>query len=253
MPYCVLYDQGYTSLGERGNTSKNEALRLPNGQYRPAYELAEEEEHLERFPRTPPNRNHKVGQPGRKKDEDEEKRDDVEGGGDGVAGKTGAPPVGPLKRVSEWGKQRNFLDKTKDAVRAPRDDGLSSGSGDVDGAHAVEGEAGETNHGGTTSFESLRVGTIVGVGEVVGEGVSSYVAGHHRNSEVGGEVARLVSGTGTCLQPKVQGRDAPTGWVGASARWLPLTAVLTLALAVVGLRRSGIPEGADVSMEGRKG
>ncbi|CAM9285736.1 unnamed protein product [Ectocarpus fasciculatus] len=53
LPYCVLYDQGYTSLGERGDTAKNEALRLPDGTYRPAYELAEEEEYLERSPRTP--------------------------------------------------------------------------------------------------------------------------------------------------------------------------------------------------------
>lgn len=40
-------------MGERGDTAKNEALRLPDGSYRPAYELAEEEEHLERSPRTP--------------------------------------------------------------------------------------------------------------------------------------------------------------------------------------------------------
>ncbi|CAN0538152.1 unnamed protein product, partial [Scytosiphon promiscuus] len=45
----------YTSLGERGDTAKNEALRLPDGGYRPAYELAEREEHLERSPRTPTN------------------------------------------------------------------------------------------------------------------------------------------------------------------------------------------------------
>ena len=55
LSYCVLYDQGYTSLGERGNTAKNEALRLPDGEYRPAYELAEAQEHLERSPRTSPD------------------------------------------------------------------------------------------------------------------------------------------------------------------------------------------------------
>lgn len=51
LPYCCLYDQGYTSLGERGDTTKNEALRLRNGDYLPAYAL--KLEHLERSPRTP--------------------------------------------------------------------------------------------------------------------------------------------------------------------------------------------------------
>lgn len=53
LPYCCLYDQGYTSLGERKDTAKNEALRLPSGEYRPAYELVEE--HLERSPRSSKN------------------------------------------------------------------------------------------------------------------------------------------------------------------------------------------------------
>lgn len=50
LSYCCLYDQGYTSLGERGDTEKNPALLLPDGQYRPAYTLVEE--HLERSPRS---------------------------------------------------------------------------------------------------------------------------------------------------------------------------------------------------------
>ena len=46
MPYCVLYDMGYTSLGEQDNTIKNPHLKIesPDGQvsYLPAYELKDE-------------------------------------------------------------------------------------------------------------------------------------------------------------------------------------------------------------------
>ncbi|CAD6198185.1 unnamed protein product [Caenorhabditis auriculariae] len=46
VPYCVLYDQGYTSLGGRDNTRKNEKLRVTATDGRdfflPAYKLADE-------------------------------------------------------------------------------------------------------------------------------------------------------------------------------------------------------------------
>lgn len=46
LPYCKLYDEGYTSLGERDNTIKNPHLRVdhPEGfeQYLPAYALADD-------------------------------------------------------------------------------------------------------------------------------------------------------------------------------------------------------------------
>lgn len=53
MPYCELYDLGYTSLGGTTDTHPNPALRTvgEDGEvvYRPAYEL--KDDHLERLGR----------------------------------------------------------------------------------------------------------------------------------------------------------------------------------------------------------
>ncbi|KAL7301222.1 hypothetical protein TKK_0006187 [Trichogramma kaykai] len=44
VPYCSLYDEGYTSLGSRGTTTKNPLLQHPNNplRYLPAYTLADD-------------------------------------------------------------------------------------------------------------------------------------------------------------------------------------------------------------------
>jgi FAD synthetase len=39
LPYCLLYDQGYTSLGAKHNTNRNKALLQEDGTYAPAYML----------------------------------------------------------------------------------------------------------------------------------------------------------------------------------------------------------------------
>jgi FAD synthetase len=50
LPYCRLYDEGYTSLGSRFDTDKNPALLRPDGTYRPAYTLIllDDEEDMQR-------------------------------------------------------------------------------------------------------------------------------------------------------------------------------------------------------------
>jgi len=46
LPYCALYDEGYTSLGNYKATARNPALLREDGSYAPAYTL--KDEHLER-------------------------------------------------------------------------------------------------------------------------------------------------------------------------------------------------------------
>ncbi|CAM9171503.1 unnamed protein product [Pylaiella littoralis] len=201
LPYCVLYDQGYTSLGERGDTAKNEALRLPDGGYRPAYELAEQEEHLERAPRTPvasprsPTRGSGSGDGG-------DGEDGGDGGGVGGAGGDGQ------KRFSSWDEKWDALD--------------------VDSAHD-----------GTSAAASAAGGARSGGGGIISGDARSSEGGSVLMgiaSNTIGIACRLPDGS---KAPGGSGGGvggALTGWVGS---WLPLTTiVVALVLAALGVRSS---------------
>ena len=47
IPYMSLYDKGYTSIGNRYNTKPNPALKMENGEYKPAYMLEDESKERE--------------------------------------------------------------------------------------------------------------------------------------------------------------------------------------------------------------
>jgi len=51
LPYCSLYDKGFTSLGEKNNSQPNPTLKVEGeaSEYRPAYELTDNS--LERLSR----------------------------------------------------------------------------------------------------------------------------------------------------------------------------------------------------------
>lgn len=44
IPYCELYDLGYTSLGGTNDTHPNPVLRIAEGKYLPAHELRKDED-----------------------------------------------------------------------------------------------------------------------------------------------------------------------------------------------------------------
>lgn len=232
LPYCVLYDQGYTSLGERGDTLKNEALRLPDGEYRPAYELAEEEEHLERSPRNSHaqsgggdhvsnananDANNDVqygscnGVDGGVKFDGQDEPDHAERN----SGKHAAAEL-VLKRRSAWDLPERGEDSGPTLTR--RDVGLFSGEGEL----------------------------AAGVGR--GSGSPTSGDGFHGGETEGTEIAKLASRA--CL-PTTDRKDdgLSPGWAANGARWLPVTVMVALVFAAVGVRRTG-PLGGGVEGKG---
>ena len=61
LPYCSLYDAGYTSLGKSTNTARNPALMRPDGSYGAAWELTDGS--LERAGRTASKKKPGAGAP----------------------------------------------------------------------------------------------------------------------------------------------------------------------------------------------
>lgn len=230
LPYCCLYDQGYTSLGERGDTAKNEALRLPNGEYRPAYDLAEE--HLERSPRTPTG------------PDDEGYREAYGHGRDEELGEGDIPPPPQpqdLKHLSTWDQEWGSLEELPCEGAAKRG-GVSNGNGEGPVRPAVGGDSG------------IAGGKLVATS--AGGGAEGARQALPRSTEparegAGAEVVELTNSMAAskCVPQQTEGGKehamSTPGWVGGSMRWLPVTALVALVLATVGIRRPGSPHGGD--------
>lgn len=195
----------YTSLGERSDTAKNEALRLPDGRYRPAYELAEQEEHLERSPRTPvasprsPTCDHDSG--------------DGDGGGSG--GESGGGRGDRNKRFSSWDKEWDALDAD------------SADEGTLAAACAAGGTGARAGAGGGR-------GGVISVDARSSEG-GKVLVGVTANSVGGGVACRPPDGS-NAPGGGGGGGGGLTGWVGS---WLPLTTIAAaLVLTALGVRSS---------------
>lgn len=238
LPYCVLYDQGYTSLGERGDTSKNEALRLPNGDYRPAYQLAEEEEHLERYPRSPSSVDSGEGQRADASQRGGTGREGTNGEreGEGEGGSGRSSSGGPLapKRIYAWDKRWDPLDESDVAADVLSKRGVSSGESD--------------DAGGSSGGKAERSAAEAPDRGAFFPGLIAEKAGVPAGGGAGGEVVEMESRG--CLQPEGKGRVVLTSWVGGSARWLPVTVALALVLAAVSGRRADASRGGGESAVG---
>lgn len=219
LSYCVLYDQGYTSLGERDNTQKNEALRLPDGEYLPAYKLAEAEEHLERLPRTQSGGTHDGDDSGAK-----------EGGAGG--GDRTAPPVSKegINKSMIWGKQVDGKDNSNHD-HAVQHDLLNEGTGSV-----TDDES--TRRSSSTSDESESRVDIP-----PNRSQQRLIDGNHVSiSEPSMIALQAVSEKGACVQPDPKEQGVLTVWVGESLRWLTLTVAMGFILSLFGMRRPGSPQ-----------
>lgn len=205
----------YTSLGERGDTAKNEALRLPDGRYRPAYELAEQEEHLERSPRTP------VASPRSPPGNRDSGGDGSGGGGSGGRGDRN-------KRFSSWDKEWEALDAL---------DADSSDEGTPAAATCAAGDAGATAGGGGGGGR----GGVISIDARSPEGGKVLMGITSNTAVVGGVACRPPDGSkapggGGGGGGSGGGGGGLTGWVGS---WLPLTTIaVALVLAALGVRSS---------------
>lgn len=217
LSYCVLYDQGYTSLGERDNTQKNEALRLPNGEYLPAYKLAEAEEHLERLPRTQSGGTHDGNDSGAKE------------GGAGGGERTASPVSKVGSKRATCGKQVDGKDNSNHA-HAVQHVLLSDRTGSMS-----DGES--TRRPSSASLESESRANIPPNGSRQRVIDGNYIA----ISEPPMSALHAVCEKGAYVQPEPKERGTLTVWVGESLRWLTLTVAMGFILALFGMRRPGSP------------
>lgn len=217
LPYCCLYDQGYTSLGEQGDTAKNDALRLPNGEYRPAYQLAEE--HLERSPRTPTGEGSCSPACSSPTLSDKTDVKGVEEGGEetksaayAAQGQLNHQVKASMKssKASSWDKKWNSLLENVDSTV---EDAETSVGGDASASSSIK-----TCSSTVRSREGSTDMTVVPSGPAAAGSRGVLPGGAKRNE-----------------------RDASVRWGSAGGRWLPVTALVLVVLASVGVRRSGAP------------
>lgn len=206
LQYCCLYDQGYTSLGERRNTARNEALRLATGGYLPAHALTQE--HLERSPRR------------------------------SMGGCVCIPPEDSRSgRSSDSSVDGGFQAKGT-AFDSDTDWESSSAYGQI------EEHLPEDLNGGDLSKES-SLGVNDGRCHADDESNHPNCAGSAGRGDTKSSITALptVKGDRNVVPIAEQEQAATMPW-SDSARWLPATALVVVVLASVGMRRSGSFRGA---------
>eukprot|EP00904_Undaria_pinnatifida_P001182 jgi/Undpi1/11064/HiC_scaffold_30.g13362.m1 len=162
-----------------------------------------------------------------------------QGGGGGAGGSScGAPPA--LKRVSAWDKGWNYLGKSDDDDVVLSKRVVSNGNGGK-----AEGSAEGPDRGAFFPGRIAETAGVPGNGGAAG-GVPTRLSDCGLGMDPGSEVVEIEGRT--CLQPDGKGHGLSAGWVGGSARWLPVTVVLALVLAAVGGRRSDSTRGGGESM-----
>ncbi|CAM9726061.1 unnamed protein product [Choristocarpus tenellus] len=215
LPYCCLYDEGYTSLGEATLTERNSALLLADGTYKAAFELSEE--NLERSCRTPTSVASEPSPPY---------------SNSGSFGSNNQPSFSSKKKVhSTWDEKWESVELSDEEVG-----GDETSSDCVDSSGANIGRIDNAVHGcGVEEFADRRLGTEALPKVKVLPGV-----------ENSGAAIKMAGKPGPCVCPhredgrgKMGGRGSggAVGVAGLVGRWLPLALFVSIAIGVLGSRR----------------